>query len=291
VTLPAQEKLEPKNVLIGPGENFRPTAIILRTPFENSSTMRAPAKVAPAEDGWTPIPDPEGRYSTGIPDFDRLLGGGFRRGSYALFVADETVQIKDLDLVHFPTFLNTLYQSRGIIAMLPSRDSPHDFRARLTQYVTRRRFDSRVRIPEYVGEDEGPPYVVNLNVSSPKARTQATARMVAAEKAAQGGRKKPFLEFTAFEIFDTLVGSEAATKLFFQGIKRVRMMGNLGIGLLGPGLGCGAAVQRMADTQFTLHRDEVGLIIRGIRPSFSSYVVTSDLHAGPPHVAFVPRPS
>jgi hypothetical protein len=253
--------------------------------------MRERVKVAHKPAEWRPVPDSEGHYSTGIPDFDRLLGGGFRRGSYALYTIDETVGTEDLDLLLFPTFLNVLYQSRGIIAMLPSRDSPHDFRTRLTRYVTRRRFDSRVRIPEYVGEDEGPPYVVSLDISGPKARDRATAKMVEAEKAVRGGRKKSFLEFTAFEIFDTLMGSEGATKLFFHGIKRTRMMENLGIGLLGPGLGCAASVRRMADTEFELHRDAVGLVIRGVRPSFSSHLVTDDLRGGPPHVAFVPRPN
>lgn len=253
--------------------------------------MPVPKKLAQDVDGWRPIPDPEGRYSTGIPDFDRLLSGGFQRGSFALFSMDETVGTEDLDLLLFPTLLNVLYQSRGIIAMLPSRDSPHDFRARLTRFVTRRRFDSRVRIPEYVGEDRGPPYVVNLDIRGPKAKDRAMAKMVAAEKAVQGGRKKPFLELTAFEVFDTLLGSEKATQLFFWGVKRSRMLGNLGIGLLGPGLGCAAGVRRMADTEFALHRNEVGLLIRGVRPSFPSYVVTGDLRQGPPHVAFVPQPS
>ncbi|HLY76905.1 MAG TPA: hypothetical protein VKT21_03370 [Thermoplasmata archaeon] len=201
---------------------------------------------------------------------------------------DETVETEDLDLLLFPTFLNVLYQSRGILAILTSRDSPREFRARLTRFVTRRRFDSRVRICDYVGQDEGPPYVVNLNfLGKPK----ATAKVVAAEKAVQGNRKKPFLELTAFEVFDTLMGSEAATRLFFRGVKRVHMLGNLGLGLLGPGLGCAAGVRRMADTEFALHREEVGLIIRGVRPSFPSFVVTGDRDVGPPHVAFVPRPS
>jgi hypothetical protein len=262
--------------------------------------MREPAKVAPKAESWKPIPDPEGRYSTGIADFDRLLGGGFQRGSMALVGLDETVGTEDLDLLLFPTLLNLLYHSRGTIAVLPSRDSPHDFRARLTHYVTRRRFDSRVRIVDYVGEDEGPPYVVNLRIheddpkrqgSQTKSRETATAKMVEAEKAAQGSRKKSFLELHAFEVLNMLVGAEKATQMFFYGVKRARSAGNLVIGLLGPGLACAPAVRRMTDTEFELRRDEVGLIIRGVRPSFPSYVVTADHQAGPPHVVFVPRPS
>jgi hypothetical protein len=141
------------------------------------------------------------------------LGGGFRPGGLALFSLDETVGLEDLDLLLFPTFLNMLYHSRGMIAMLPSRDSPHDFRTRLTRFVTRRRFDSRVRVVDYVGEDEGLSFVVNLNFggdrASPaaqtKARGKATAMMVEAESVVRGERKKPFLELTAFEVFETLL--------------------------------------------------------------------------------------
>jgi predicted ATP-dependent serine protease len=107
--------------------------------------MRESGKVATEDASWKPILDPEGRYSSGIPDFDRLLGGGFQWGSTALISMDESVGLEDLDLLLFPTFLNNLYQSRGMIAVLPSRDSPHDFRARLTRFVTRRRFDTRVQ--------------------------------------------------------------------------------------------------------------------------------------------------
>jgi hypothetical protein len=49
------------------------------------------------------------------------MGGAFQRGTLSLFSMDETVGTEDLDLLHFPMFLNTLYQSRGIMAILPSR--------------------------------------------------------------------------------------------------------------------------------------------------------------------------
>jgi hypothetical protein len=234
-----------------------------------------------------------------VADFDALLGGGWKRGSLALFTMDETVGLEDLDLLLFPAYLNGLYQSRGIVAVIPARDAPHDFRARLTRYVTRRRFDSRVRIFDYVGEDGGLAYVVSMNdpdadplqpSRDPRTRKRAVAKAVAAEKAAQGGRHRPFLELVAFEVFDTLMGSENALKLFYHGVKRTRQGGNLGIGLLGPGLGCAPGVRRMADTEFALHRDEVGLIIRGVRPAFPSHVVTADPVKGPPGAAFVPRP-
>lgn len=262
--------------------------------------MRAPSRADTRATGWKPVPNPEGRFSTGVPDFDRLLGGGLVRGGTALFSMDATVRSEDLDLLLFPTYLNALYHSQGMIAILPARDSPHLFRSRLTRFVTRRRFDSRVRIIDYVGEDEGRSYVVTLrgkmplgaDAPKPGAREAkaALAQLVAAERVVQGNRGKPFVEVTAFEIFETLMGAERAGRLFFHGLKRTRELGNLGIGLLGPGLGCSAAVRRMTDTEFELHRDEVGLTIRGVHPAFSTHVVTIDPAARSPHVAFVPGP-
>jgi len=262
--------------------------------------MRAPGKPRNRPAAWQPVDDPDGLFSTGTPDFDRLLGGGFRRGSLALFGIDETVGLEDLDLLLFPTYLNFLYHSRGVLAVLPSRDSPHAFRGRLTRFATRRRFDSRVRVIDYIGEDEGLSYVVNIRTtqdeprpraSKQKERQVAIGQVVEAERAVQGGRKNPFIELHAFEVFDTLMGTEKALKMFYYGIKRIRNIGNLGLGLLGPGLGCSAGVRRMSDTEFALHREDVGLIVRGVRPAFPGYVVTEDRVAGAPHVVFVPRPS
>jgi len=298
--VPAQEKTVPEDGPTLPSENFHFSGITLRTPYDHVAFMPISARPASRAGGWRAIPDPDGRYSTGIADFDRLLGGGIPRGTMMIFSMDDTVGLEDLDLILFPTVLNMLYQSRGMIAVLPSRDSPHDFRARMTRYVTRRRFDSRVRVIDYVGEDVGPPYVVNLNprgelpdhtAKNPRARKEAIAKMVEAEKVVQGGRKRTFIELVAFEVFETLMGVDKALQMFFYGIKRTRSVGNLGIGLLGPGLGVSAGVRRLCDSEFSLHRDEVGLIVRGVRPAFSSCVVTTDLAAGPPHVAFVPRPS
>jgi hypothetical protein len=272
----------------------------LRTPAEHLHPMPRAAPTKPKSSVWKSIPDPPDRYSTGIADFDRLLDGGWKRGSMALLQLDESIGPEDIDLLLFPTFLNFLYQSRGIIAVLPARDSPNSFRDRLTQYMTRKRFDSRVRIIEYAGEDEGPRHVVNLQGMRPgPARNRTTdriraadfKRMEAAERAAQGGRKRSFLEVMSFEVIDTLVGSEQALKMFFYGIKRARHVRNLVIGILRPGLGSAPGIHGMADTEFAVYRNEVGLVVRGVRPKFPAHLVSTDPVRGAPHVVFAPQPA
>jgi GvpD gas vesicle protein len=249
-------------------------------------------------DEWTAVPDSGDRYSSGIPDFDRLIGGGFARGSFALLRLDATIATEELDLFLTPLFLNFLYQSRGILAVLPSRDSPHAFRGRLTRYATRRRFDSRVRIVTYVGEDEELPYVVHLKTprtgftkaAREKVSAESMAKMVTAETAVSGVRKRPFLEMNAFEVPEMLFGAETASRMFFHGIKRARAVQNLIVGLTRPGLQCSPAVEAMADSEFALSRESVGLTVRGIRPAFGTHVVTIDRARGAPYVSLVPGP-
>lgn len=249
----------------------------------------------PSTRPWTPVPDGDARFSSGIPDLDRLVGGGLPRGGFALYRCDERVTPEDLDLCFTPLFLNFLYQSRGILAVLPPRDSPKGFRSRLTRFATRRRFDSRVRIVEYVGEDDESPYVVSLKdvragAADRRKRADQMARMQAAERAVRGGRARPFLEFNALEVAEVLFGVDAAAKMFFHGVKRARMVGNLVVGLLRPGLGCSDAVRAMSDVELALYRDDVGLLVRGIRPAFPGHLMHAQDPGRSPLVGLVPRP-
>lgn len=271
--------------------------ILLRGPPAHLLTMPGQRGAGDSAGRWEPTPDSAERFSCGIPRLDELLGGGFRRGSLALFHVDETVETADWELLFTPTLLNFLYQSRGILAVLPSRESPHGFRAQLIRWVTRKRFDTRVRIVDYVGEDDEAPYVVGLRPVPGSKKSEAAkrrkaladmAKMVTAEKAVRGARSRPFIELIAFEIMEMTVGAETAARMFLHGIKRTRQVGNLCLGILRPGLGCSDAVRGMADVEFALHHDRDGLVLRGLRPLFPPLVVLADPRIGAPHLVLKP---
>jgi GvpD gas vesicle protein len=167
---------------------------------------------------WRPHRDPTGRFSTGVPSFDELLGGGFRHGGVVLVNADVTIGPEDLHGLLTPTWLNFLLQSRGLLAVLPARQSPEGFRKLLLEHTTRRLFDSRVRVIEYVGEG-GPhaPYIVHakhsLDPPSKKGREEAMVLMSRAERAVRGARGRPYVEYSALETLETLVGSEMYSRM------------------------------------------------------------------------------
>lgn len=255
--------------------------------------MPAKPRPTPRTKPWEPVRDTADRYSTGIPQLDTLLGGGFRRGSLALFHLDGTTETADRELLLTPTLLNFLYQSNGVMAVLPSRESPAEFRAHLTNWASRRLFDTRVRVIEYVGEGEDSPYVVRLPTKSGTAgpekarraeRSRALLRMETAERAVRGARSRMFVEMVAFEMAEMIAGPEVAARMFLYGIKRTRTVGNLCLGLLRPGLACSEAVRAMADVELALHRGASGLTLRGLRPAFPDQVVGPDPRLGAPHV-------
>jgi GvpD gas vesicle protein len=286
------------------GQSFRTTLTVENVRSlcaTRSHVLRMPPAPSPSAstDSWSPTPDGAERFSSGIPAFDRLLGGGFPRGGLALFEIDHTIGPADRSLLLTPTCLNFLYQSRGVLAVLSSRESPKGFRADLTRWVSRRRFDTRVRVVVYAGgEDAETPYVVDLSNSlramngppatKKKSRDDSMKKMTKAEVAVKGTRKKPFLEMVSFEIADVLFGPEVAGRMFFHGVKRARMVGNLVVGILRPGVGCAEAVRGMADVTLGLTRTELGLTVRGIQPSFPAHLVVVDPRQGPPHVSFLP---
>lgn len=237
---------------------------------------------------WAVVPDSNGRFSSGIPDLDRLLGGGYERGRFALFETDGSLVPEDWLVLFAPTMLNFLSQSRGVMAVLPSLESPHHFRTQLLHWVSRRRFDSRVRVVEYAGEDDERPYVVSLAKSL--RRPLAMRLMAQAERAVQGARKRPFLEFNAMEVLETVVGPDQAARMFFFGTKRTRAVGNLGIALLRPGLRCADAARSLMDYDFAVRREEVGLLVTGRRPRFSTHLVVPDVRQGRPCWGLVPSP-
>ncbi|HTT25421.1 MAG TPA: gas vesicle protein GvpD basic region 2 domain-containing protein [Thermoplasmata archaeon] len=248
---------------------------------------------------WSAIPDPEGQFSTGITDFDRLLGGGLARGSMALFACDASVGPAERELLLTPLILNFLHHSNGVMAVLPARESPQGFRSHVVQWVGRRRFDTRVRVIDYVGEGSEAPYVVHLRAMTPgkgdpkraeQLRAKDMQQMAAAESAVRGARARPFIELVAFEILETIAGPELAPRMLLHGIKRTRAVGNLGLGILRPGLTCADAVRSLADVEFSVTRNEIGLVLKGVRPATSAHLVLPDPQRGAPYVALVPAP-
>ncbi len=68
---------------------------------------------------FQPIPDPPGKFSSGCAELDRILGGGYERGSTVLFEIEPWISTRQHQLLISPTIWNFLSQGRALI-MVPS---------------------------------------------------------------------------------------------------------------------------------------------------------------------------
>ncbi len=234
---------------------------------------------------WRPTSDPERHYSTGIPDFDKLLGGGLRRGSFNAFEVDVNVGIDDYYMLFTPTFLNFLSQGRGIIAVLAAGESPEKLRDTLIRHVPPNVFDTRVRIPDYTANETEDPYILPM---ARFGREDAMRAMVTAEKAVAGTDRKPFMEYTAFDTFESLMGDQVAIRMYFQAVARTKHVGNLGLGLLKPGLLVSSEILNMMDTYFRIINIDNAPCLYGIRPRTTIYAISHDPEKGAPHAVLTP---
>jgi KaiC/GvpD/RAD55 family RecA-like ATPase len=234
---------------------------------------------------WPATSDPDRFYSTGIPDFDALLGGGLRRGSFNAFEVDVNVGVDDYYMLFTPTFLNFLAQGRGMIAVLAAGESPEKLREALVRYVPPHHFDTRVRIPDYTISETEEPYILPM---ARFGRDEAMRAMVTAEKAAAGPDRKPFIEYMAFDTFESLMGDQVAIRMYFSGVSRTKHVGNLGIGLLKPGLLVSSEILNMMDTYFRIVNIDNAPCIYGIRPRTTIYAISPDPAKGAPHAVLTP---
>jgi KaiC/GvpD/RAD55 family RecA-like ATPase len=238
-----------------------------------------------AASAWTATADPDRYYSTGIPDFDKLLGGGLRRGSFNAFEVDVNVGVDDYYMLFTPTFLNFLGQGRGMIAVLAAGESPEKLRESLVKYVPTHHFDTRVRIPDYTISETEEPYILPM---ARFGREEAMRAMVTAEKAAAGPDRKPFIEYMAFDTFESLMGDQVAIRMYFSGVSRTKHVGNLGIGLLKPGLLVSSEILNMMDTYFRIINIDNAPCIYGIRPRTTIHAISPDPDKGLPNAVLTP---
>ncbi len=244
-----------------------------------------PNHVAGQSQVWRPVPDPERFYSSGVPDFDALLGGGFRRGSFNAFEVDVNVGIDDYYMLFTPTFLNFLTQARGIMAVLAAGESHEKLRETLVRHTPANVFETRVRIADYTANETEESYIVPM---ARFGRDEAMRAMVTAEKAARGPEQKPFLEYTAFDTLESLMGDQVAIRMYFHGVQRTKLIGNLGIGLLKPGLLVSSEILNMMDTYFLIINIDNAPCIYGIRPRTTIYSISPDPEKGAPHARLTP---
>ena len=102
---------------------------------------------------WRPVMPTAGLISSGIEDFDALLGGGFKPGTYAVIVAGSNVAINEICLFTHPTVCNFLSQGRGVVYLPPGGMDNREIVENLSPFLQTKDLET-LRVAEELRSDE-----------------------------------------------------------------------------------------------------------------------------------------
>jgi len=211
-----------------------------------------------------------------------------------------------------PTILNFVAQQKGVMIVPIQGSSPESVKKSLLPYIEETAFNNYVRIisSKFEAEDktekikksidtifsgEGKAHAP-IDISQPYiiySGASVKDRMALWDSIfSRLGRdtKQPILDFTSFDTFEYSIGGNAtiAVKEISEAIKRIRDEGNLGIGVLKPGLTVAQQVKNMADTYFRVAEIDGTYVIYGKKPRTNIYNIEIDTAKGYPETKLIP---
>ncbi len=233
---------------------------------------------------WEVIPDSDNKYSTGIPDLDTLLDGGFRKGSYNVIEIGENVSDVEADLILRSIWLNFVSQNRGIVAVLTGGVHPDSIREDCIRFIEPSFFDENVRIADYFQSTSNKEYVMALN------REKKEAYQVWKENMAKlrGDGTKPIMDYTGFDTLEYLRGDTIAIKDLLNAVAKTKNSNDLGIGVVKPGLKLTQEIMNMADSYLKIVDIHKCPCIFGTKPKTPIHAISVNREKGFPFVSLNP---
>ncbi len=245
---------------------------------------------------WQPIPDTEGRLSSGSPDLDAILGGGFPEGTYAMLEIANDVTVREVRLIVRSVVLNFISQERGVMIDPTRGVDSSDVKAAFGRYVSDQNFDAYMRIQQQVepaptksGARSIPPYAIPVmpglgNRGNRNLTTNSLTFDASEEILKKRTGNKPIARIIAY---DTLEGEYAQEpdKLLNEiglAMTRTRTRGDLTIAIGRPSFGLLSKVVGMVDWHIKLWKTDGVLLLQGIKPSTNIYAADCDVSRGYP---------
>ncbi len=233
---------------------------------------------------WETLQTSEDKYSTGTKDLDKLLNGGFDKGTYNVFEVKENVSNEEFFSVIRPIFLNFLTQDRGVLAVLSGGTHPENLREDVTRFIDDNRFNNRFRIVDYFSPRTDKDYMMALGG---KSRDEVGKLYSKHMGEIRGEDNRPILEYTGFDTMEYLMGNEIAIKELLEAVANTKASNKLGIGIVKHGLKISSEIKNMADNYFVIASINKTPCIYGIKPKTGLYAIVSE-ESRIPHIDLVP---
>lgn len=237
---------------------------------------------------FQPIPDPLGKFSSGCAELDRILGGGYGRGSTVLFEIEPWISTRQYQLLISPTIWNFLSQGRAVM-MVPSPGvDPLLAKGRISEGgIHEAEIDALLRIcvQREAGVQADPSI---LQLEGRDIWEDYRKCLEAAEGLAKEGHG-PILYVIGATSLANRYGSDRTINVLGIEATKTRMRGGLMLLLLRP---CREDLRgdlgAMADVHLRIMREHGAVLLRGIKPRTHLFAIEMDVSKGYPMPKLIP---
>jgi KaiC/GvpD/RAD55 family RecA-like ATPase len=223
-------------------------------------------------------PDSPTHFSTGDPQLDKVLGGGYRRGSYVLVDVGEGVPYEAYRLLMRPTMLNFLLHGRGVTLYPSSGVDPVRVRKSLISHtsedVVNRLARFYVRKPWGVRKSE-PGFVEYEGVSLEK----DAALRLSSRLELEGTTGQPSLSVWGRDDYEATYGAEVR-RVFTRAIAEDMSRGGLNIDICKPAVRDPQPFRDVATYHFKVRMVDGAVLVHLVKPFSIAYCLEDDVSKG-----------
>jgi KaiC/GvpD/RAD55 family RecA-like ATPase len=234
---------------------------------------------------WMPLPDRDEEFSTGVDDLDRILGGGYRKGSYNILDLDDNISTEEYMMVTRPVLLNFIHHDYGILMVPPAGEHPEALRADLERFVGPKRIEGKVFFLDYFSASSNKQYIIPMAVGK---KEGASAKGLELIQNIRGPDNKPYLDFVGLDTMEYLMGESISLKQLLTGVSKAKVTKTLGMGLSKPGLKTSQGIKNMADVFIRMIKINNIPCIYGIKPQTGIYAILPHPKLKFPNLSLIP---
>jgi KaiC/GvpD/RAD55 family RecA-like ATPase len=220
-----------------------------------------------------------GKFSTGIPDLDALLGGGLGRGEGLLLSTDSTVANQERELFTGNAITSFLSAGHAVAVVPPLGEGVIGMDRYVGSSRGRESWNDRLALfyPEYLIPQgvQLPKPIVGLSTKSPDGSFDGFYKK---QRDISGNGKIQMLTVISIDQLYAMFG-ESMVSTMTRGVSGMRSTGGVAVSTLKPGLPSQylyEEIRSLSDYHFELTKHEGVLVMYGIRPSTNAFVVEFD---------------
>ncbi|MBN1390144.1 MAG: hypothetical protein JXA22_05830 [Candidatus Thermoplasmatota archaeon] len=234
---------------------------------------------------WIVTDDTDEHFSTGLDGLDKILGGGFKRGSYNILDVDDNITSSEYFLLIRPLLLNFLNHGRGILMVPPAGEHPESIRADLMDFMEVRTLNEMLYFLDYFSTSSQKPYIVPMGSTRKEGLQQKGLEII---QKLRGIEDRPYLDFVGLDTMEYLIGESLTLRHLLTGVSKTKVTKTLGIGIAKPGLKIGQGIRNMSDVYLKMVKISSIPCFYGVKPETGLFALMPDPEAGYPNLTITP---